>query len=89
VSPGALAAFCVALPVVAALLVLVFRHQPNVREGATLLMGGATLYHVWALLHYVREHEESLRFSCPASSSPSTSSLWGCSSRWWPPSSGS
>jgi multicomponent Na+:H+ antiporter subunit D len=62
-SPGALAAFCVVLPVVAAGLVLVFRSQPNVREGATLLMGGATLYHVWALLHYVRDHAEPLRFS--------------------------
>ena len=62
-SPGALAAFCVLLPVVAAGLVLLFRNAPNVREGATLLMGGATFYHVWALLHYVRDHEESLRFS--------------------------
>ena len=62
-SPGALAAFCIVLPVVAALLVLVFRSQPNVREGATLLVGGATLYHVWALLHYVRDHEGPLRIS--------------------------
>jgi len=63
VSPGALAALTVASPLVAAALVLLFRKSPNVREGATLVVGAITFYHVWGLLHYVRDHAEETRFS--------------------------
>jgi len=62
VSPGALALFCAGLPVAAALLVLALRHYPNARDGATLVVGGATFYHVWGLVHHVRDHEGPFRF---------------------------
>ena len=45
----------VALPVVGALLVLALGRWPNVREGATLLTGVLTFWHVLGLLHLVRE----------------------------------
>ena len=46
---------CLLLPVLGAFLVLVFGSRPNVREAATLLTGGLTFWHVWGLLHHVRE----------------------------------
>ncbi|HET9949786.1 MAG TPA: proton-conducting transporter membrane subunit, partial [Longimicrobiales bacterium] len=54
-STGALAALTAALPVVAALLVLALGKRPNAREGATLVVGALTFYHVLGLLHAVRE----------------------------------
>lgn len=47
----------VLLPVIAAFAVLALRKNPNARETATLLVGGLTFYHVWGLLHLVREGE--------------------------------
>jgi len=55
VSVGLLVGFCVLLPVLGAVLVLVLRNYPNAREAATLLVGAATFYHVLGLLHYIRE----------------------------------
>ena len=46
---------CLLLPVLGAFLVLIFGSRPNVRETATLLTGGLTFWHVWGLLHHVRE----------------------------------
>ena len=45
----------VLLPVFGALAVLLLRSNPNAREGATLVAGGLTFYHVLGLLHLVRE----------------------------------
>jgi len=50
-----LIAVSVLLPVVGAFAVLVLRNNPNARETGTLLVGGLTFYHVWGLLHLVRE----------------------------------
>jgi len=63
VSPGAIAAFTAASPLIAAVLVLLLRRWPNAREAATLLVGVGTFYHTWMLIHYVRDHPEELRFS--------------------------
>ena len=46
---------CLLLPVLGALLVLILGSRPNVRETATLLIGGLTFWHVWGLLHHLRE----------------------------------
>ncbi|GIT51365.1 MAG: hypothetical protein Ct9H300mP15_15780 [Gemmatimonadota bacterium] len=46
---------CLLLPVLGAFLVLILGSRPNVREAATLLTGGLTFWHVWGLLHHVRE----------------------------------
>ena len=54
-SPGALVAFCMLLPLGGAFLVLALRNNPNAREGATLVVGAATFWHVYGLLHYLRE----------------------------------
>ncbi len=54
-SPGALVAFCLLLPVAGAFTVLALRNYPNVREAATLIAGGLTFWHVLGLLHYIRE----------------------------------
>ena len=46
---------CLLLPLIGAFLVLTFGSRPNVRETSTLLIGGLTFWHVWGLLHHVRE----------------------------------
>ena len=46
---------CLLLPVLGAFLVLILGSRPNVRETATLLTGGLTFWHVWGLLHHLRE----------------------------------
>ncbi len=56
-SPGMLIVFTVLLPILAGVLVLLLRSNPNARETATLLVGGVTFYHVLGLLHLVREGE--------------------------------
>ena len=48
--------FTTLMPVAAAVAVLLFRNQPNIREGSTLLFGGLTFWHVWGILHQVRDH---------------------------------
>jgi multicomponent Na+:H+ antiporter subunit D len=50
-----LIAVSVLLPVVGAFAVLALRNHPNARETGTLLVGGLTFYHVWGLLHLVKE----------------------------------
>lgn len=62
-SVGAVAALTSGLPLFGALLVLALRKWPNAREGATLAAGGLTFYHVWSMLHDVREHPGDTRFS--------------------------
>jgi len=52
-----LVAFCVLLPVLGGIVVLLLRNHPNARETATLITGGVTFWHVLGLLHLVREGE--------------------------------
>ncbi len=47
----------VLLPLLAGALVLALGKWPNAREAATLVVGGATFWHVWGLLHFLRENE--------------------------------
>ena len=54
-SVGTLIAVCVLLPVMGAFVVLALGKWPNAREAATLITGGLTFWHVWGLLHYMRE----------------------------------
>jgi multicomponent Na+:H+ antiporter subunit D len=54
-SAGMLIAFCVLLPVLGAITVLLLRNHPNARDTATVITGGLTFWHVLGLLHLVRE----------------------------------
>ena len=54
-SAGMLIAFCVLLPVLGAITVLLLRNHPNARDTATVVIGGLTFWHVLGLLHLVRE----------------------------------
>ena len=50
-----LIALCMLLPVAGGFTVLVLRNGPNAREAATLIAGALTFWHVFGLLHYIRE----------------------------------
>ena len=86
-SPPLLALGCIALPVLASVLIVATGRTPNLREAVTLAAGALVIGCVLGLYPEVSQGARPDVVLCPrwcrGSRSASWSSRSGCCSRWW------